>query len=170
MELKDTIRNIQDFPIEGILFHDITTLLINPVALKETIDRFTERYKDEKIDVVVGMESRGFIFATPLAIQLGCGFVPVRKPGKLPSEIEFEEYTLEYGTDRLEIHKDAVSPGVRVLIIDDLLATGGTAAATCRLIEKLGGDIVGCAFLVELDDLKGREKLGDHDIFTIIHY
>ena len=170
MELKEHIRSIQDFPKEGILFRDITTLLKNPGALAETIDRLAEFAEGRDIDVVVGMESRGFIFGTPLAVKIGRGFVPVRKPGKLPAETESEEYSLEYGTDRLEIHRDAISKGTKVLVVDDLLATGGTAAATCNLVRKLGGVVTGCAFVIELDFLNGREKLGGVDVFSVVHY
>ena len=170
MDLKDSIRGIPDFPKPGILFRDITTLLKDPKALAEAIDQLEKQYKGKKIDAVIGIESRGFIFGVPLALRLGCGFIPVRKPGKLPAATECEEYSLEYGTDKLEIHKDAVSPGMKVLIVDDLLATGGTAAATCRLVRKIGGDVAGCAFAIELDDLNGRNNLKDVEAFSLIHY
>ena len=152
------------------MFKDITTLLKDPQGFKETIDLLYNRYKDKKIDKVIGIESRGFIFGAPLAYLLGCGFVPVRKPGKLPAECESEEYTLEYGTDKIEIHKDAVSKGENILIVDDLIATGGTARAACDLIEKIGGDILECAFIVDLPDLKGKEKLGDRKIYTMVEF
>ncbi len=170
MDLKKTIRSVPDFPIEGILFYDITTMLKDAAALKECVDQITSHYKDEEIDVVVGMESRGFIFGMPLAYQLGVGFVPIRKPGKLPAETISESYTLEYGTNTLEIHKDAIEKGQKVLVVDDLLATGGTAKATCNLIEKLGGDIVGLAFVIELNFLNGRNQLAGYDIFSLLGY
>ena len=170
MDLASTIRSVPDFPIEGILFYDITTLLKNPVALRETIDRLVAEYQDKQIDIVVGMESRGFIFGMPLAYQLGVGFVPIRKPGKLPAEKISESYTLEYGLNTLEIHRDAVQPGQRVLIVDDLLATGGTAKASCNLVEKLGGTIVGLAFVIELNFLNGRSKLANHEVFSLLQY
>ena len=146
-------------PKPGINFYDITTLLKNGKGLRKVIDAFHEHYKNEKIDVVVGIEARGYFFAPAVALALGTGFVPVRKPRKLPCEVEFWEYELEYGTDRLEIHKDAIEDGQRVLIVDDVLATGGTAAAVARLVEKLGGRIAGYGFVIELDFLRGREKL-----------
>lgn len=170
MDLASTIRSVPDFPIEGILFYDITTLLKDPSALKESIDQLVERYRDAGVDVVVGIESRGFIFGTPLAYQLGVGFVPVRKPGKLPAETAAENYELEYGTNTIEIHVDAIEKGQKVLIVDDLLATGGTAQATCRLVEKLGGEVVAVAFLIELDFLRGREKLQGYNVFSLLHY
>lgn len=170
MDLKKHIRNVPDFPKPGIGFKDITTLVGHPAALKETIDRLAEPFREEKIDVVVGIESRGFIFASVLALQFGAGMVPVRKPGKLPYKTYSQEYELEYGTDSLEIHVDAIQPGQKVLIIDDLLATGGTVEATIRLVEKLGGEVVGCAFVVELDFLKGRDKLEGYRIESLVHY
>ncbi|MCB1022831.1 MAG: adenine phosphoribosyltransferase [Acidobacteria bacterium] len=168
--LKKLIREVPDFPVEGINFYDITTLLKDPDGLKQTIDGMVEHYKDKGIDVVIGMESRGFIFAAPLAHQIGAGFVPVRKPGKLPSVKTSVSYSLEYGEDTLEIHEDAVSEGTRVLIIDDLLATGGTAKATVDLVEKLNGNIVGVAFLCELSFLNGREKLSGYDVHSFLVY
>jgi adenine phosphoribosyltransferase len=170
MDLASTIRSVPDFPIEGILFYDITTLLKDPAALKESIDQLVERYRDAGVDAVVGIESRGFIFGTPLAYQLGVGFVPVRKPGKLPAETAAESYELEYGTNTIEIHVDAIEKGQKVLIVDDLLATGGTAQATCRLVKKLGGEVVAVAFLIELDFLRGREKLQGYNVFSLLHY
>ena len=170
MDLASTIRAVPNFPLEGILFYDITTLLKNPAALKETIDRLTQRYQDKQIDLVAGMESRGFIFGVPLAYRLGVGFVPIRKPGKLPAEKISETYELEYGRNTLEIHLDSIEKGQKVLIVDDLLATGGTAKASCNLIEKLGGEIVSLAFIVELSFLRGREKLEGYDIFSAVQY
>ena len=168
--LKELIREVPDFPKEGINFYDITTLLKDPNGLKETLDVMVDRYKDKEIDVVIGMESRGFIFATPLAHQIGAGFVPVRKPGKLPAKKTSVSYDLEYGQDTLEIHEDAVKEGQRVLIIDDLLATGGTAKATTDLVEKLNGNIVELAFLCELTFLKGRDKLNGYDVHSFLKY
>ena len=170
MDLASTIRGIPDFPVEGILFYDITTLLKNPQALKNTIDQLTQKYVDADIDAVVGMESRGFIFGMPLAYQLGVGFVPVRKPGKLPAETLSESYQLEYGTNTLEMHVDGVEKGQKILIVDDLLATGGTAKATCNLVERLGGQVAGLAFAIELTFLQGRDKLQGYDIFSLIAY
>jgi adenine phosphoribosyltransferase len=170
MDLVSTIRSVPDFPVEGILFYDITTMLKNPVAFKYSVDQLFERYRDQNIDVVVGMESRGFIFGSPLAYLLGVGFVPVRKPGKLPATKLAESYELEYGTNTLEIHQDGVTPGQQVLIIDDLLATGGTAKATCRLVERLGGTVAGVAFLIELNFLNGRSQLQGYDVFSLLRY
>jgi adenine phosphoribosyltransferase len=168
--LKRLIRDVPDFPTKGILFKDITTLLKNHDALAEVISRLAERYEDEDIDIVAGIESRGFIFGTPLAVELGAGFVPIRKPGKLPSKFIYREYTLEYGTNRLEMHEDAIEPGQRVLLIDDLLATGGTANASLELIEALGGEVVGAAFVIELTFLEGREAMQGRDVFTLLKY
>ncbi|MFH1539341.1 MAG: adenine phosphoribosyltransferase [bacterium] len=170
MNLADKIRAIPDFPKEGILFRDITTLLIDPAAFGESINAMYAPFSGEKIDLVVGIESRGFIFGTPIALKAGRGFVPIRKPGKLPAEVEAEEYALEYGTDRIEIHRDAVSKGRRVLLVDDLLATGGTMEAAVRLVEKLGGEVAGISFLVELADLKGRAKLGGYKVNSVVVY
>jgi adenine phosphoribosyltransferase len=167
---KRLIRNIPDFPKKGILFYDITTLLKDAKAMKAVLDQLASRYRGQKIDIVLGVESRGFIFAATLAYQLGAGFVPVRKPGKLPAETLKVTYDLEYGKDTLEIHKDAIQKGQRVLVADDLLATGGTAAAATRLIEQLGGEVAGLAFLVELEFLAGRKKLGDYDVFSLLQY
>lgn len=170
MDLKDKIRIIDDFPSKGISFKDITTLLKDADALNECIKQMAEKFKDLEIDLVVGPESRGFIFATPLAYLLGTGFVPVRKPGKLPAETVRYEYKLEYGTDALEIHKDAIIPNQRVLIVDDLLATGGTMAAAAKLVEELGGKVAGLGFLIELEDLKGRDKLKNYRVESLIKY
>jgi adenine phosphoribosyltransferase len=170
MDLAATIRSVPDFPIEGILFYDITTLLKDPAALKESIDRLTAQYQRAGVDVVVGIESRGFIFGIPLAYNLGVGFVPVRKPGKLPAETLAETYALEYGVNTLEIHKDGIEKGQKVLVVDDLLATGGTAKATCNLVEKLGGQVVGLAFAIELTFLKGRELLKGYEVFSLLQY
>jgi len=168
--IKSKIRTIPHWPKENIMFRDITTLLKSPEGFKETVDLLYKRYADKHIDMVVGIESRGFILGAPLAYLLGCGFVPVRKPGKLPAECESEEYTLEYGTDKIEIHKDAIKKGDRVLIVDDLLATGGTLNATRNLIRKLHGDVVECAVVVELVDLKGRDKIKGENLFAIVKY
>lgn len=170
MDLKEKIRVIDDFPAEGISFKDITTLLKDSEGLKECINQMAERFKGIHVDMIVGPESRGFIFATPLAYLLGTGFVPVRKPGKLPAETISYEYSLEYGTDKLEIHKDSITPGLKVLIVDDLLATGGTMFAACKLVEKLGGEVVGLGFLIELEDLNGREKLNGYKVESLIQY
>ena len=169
-ELQTYIRSVPDFPKKGIVFRDITTLIKDRRAFQKTIDIFYERYKSDRIDKVVSVESRGFIFGSALAYRLGSGFVPVRKPKKLPAPTFREEYQPEYGTDALEIHADAITKGEGVLIVDDLLATGGTSSAACTLVKKLGGEIVGLAFLIELSFLKGREKLKGYDIFSIIHY
>jgi adenine phosphoribosyltransferase len=168
--IKSKIRTIPDWPKKNIMFRDITTLLKSPDGLKETIDLLYNRYADKKIDKVVGIESRGFILAAPLAYRLGCGFVPVRKPGKLPAECESEEYSLEYGKDKIEIHKDAITKGDKVLIVDDLLATGGTMNAARNLVKRLEGEIVECACVVELPDLKGREKIKGEKFFSIVKF
>ena len=168
--LKKVIRNVSDFPKAGIVFRDITTLLKDEKAFKKSIDILYEQYKNKKIDKVVSVESRGFIFGSALAYRLGAGFVPVRKPKKLPAQTIREEYQLEYGTDSLEIHTDAIKKGEKVLVVDDLLATGGTVAATCKLIKKLGGKIVSLTFLIELTFLHGRDKLEGYDVFSIIQY
>lgn len=157
-EIKNKIRNIYDFPVKGIVFRDITTAIKDAPTMKKMIDFFVEKFKNENIDYVAGPESRGFIFGMPIAYQLGVGFIPIRKPGKLPAETIGIEYELEYGTDRIEIHKDAIEPGKRVLLIDDLLATGGTAAASAKLIQSVG-ELIGIGFAIELVDLNGREKL-----------
>lgn len=170
MNLQDYIRDIPDFPKPGILFKDITPLLSDPKASKFALDSLLELTSDLKIDKVVGIESRGFFFATLLADRLGAGFVPVRKPNKLPFDKISQEFELEYGTDRLEIHKDAISKGERVLIHDDVLATGGTAEATCKLVEELGGEIVQCNFLIELSFLNGGDRLSNYNIKSLIKY
>ena len=169
-DLKVLIRDVPDFPIPGILFKDITTLLKDPNGLARVQALFVEQYEEQQIDVVVGIESRGFIFGTPLALALNAGFVPVRKPGKLPAETIYREYSLEYGTNRLELHQDAIEPGQRVLLIDDLLATGGTAKASVELIEELGGEVVGIGFVIELSFLNGRDVLGDYNVSSLITY
>lgn len=168
--LKEMIRGVPDFPIPGILFYDITTLLKVPEGLAAVVEALIEQYRDEQVDVVAGIESRGFMFGTPLALELGAGFVPIRKPGKLPAETIFREYELEYGNNRLEIHRDAIQPGQRVLVIDDLLATGGTARASVELVEELGGVVIGVAFVVELAFLGGRETLKGYDVFALLSY
>jgi adenine phosphoribosyltransferase len=168
--LKRLIREVPDFPKPGILFYDITTLLKDPAGLKGVIDALEGHYGGSGVDLVLGIEARGFIFAPALAYALGAGFIPVRKPKKLPACTVREEYQLEYGTDCVEIHQDAIEPGQRVLIVDDLLATGGTAAAVARLVEKLGGKVAGLGFVVELDFLKGRSKLAGYDVFSLIQY
>ncbi len=168
IDLADFIRDIPDFPRKGIIFKDITPLLLDPVALDEAIIRLAEPYRDAGIEIVVGVESRGFIFGPAVARELGAGFVPIRKPGKLPHKTVGREYALEYGTDAIEMHADAVVDGTRILMLDDLLATGGTMAAACEMVEDLGGDIVGIAFLIELCFLNGRDKLTDHKIQSLI--
>ena len=168
--LKRLIREVPNFPKEGINFYDITTLLKDADGLKQTIDALADHFNGEKIDTVIGVESRGFIFAAPLAYHLGAGFVPVRKPKKLPAECVSVSYELEYGQDTLEMHKDAVGEGHKVLIVDDLLATGGTAKAVVDLVEGMNGKIVGLLFLVELDFLKGREKFNGYDVRSLIKY
>lgn len=170
MDLKDYIREIPDFPKEGINFKDITTLMQNGEVFKTTIDRFVENLKDKEVDLIVGPEARGFLMGTPVAYALGVGFVPVRKPGKLPSEIISYSYGLEYGEDTLEIHKDSIKKGQKVAIVDDLLATGGTMEATAKLIEKLGGEVVSMQFLIELKSLKGRENLSKYDVNSLVKY
>ncbi len=168
--LKQYIRSIPDFPKKGILFRDITTLLKNPTKFKQVIDVFYDKYKDKKIEAIVAAEARGFILGGALAYKLDCAFVPVRKKGKLPAEAVEVTYELEYGTDTICMHKDAIKPKERVLILDDLLATGGTAKAMRDLVKKTGGDIVGIAFMIELSDLNGRDKIKEYDIFTLIRY
>lgn len=169
-DLKKYIRSIRDFPIKGIMFRDITTLLKEPSAIKETLNQLLSISDKLKVDKVIGIESRGFIFGAMLANELKAGFVPVRKPGKLPAETESQTYQLEYGLDKIEIHKDAIQPGDKVLIHDDLLATGGTAEATCKLVEKLGGEVVQLLFLIELTFLNGREKLRKYKINSLTLY
>ncbi|BDR81868.1 adenine phosphoribosyltransferase [Clostridium tetani] len=170
MDLKDKIRVIQGFPKEGISFKDVTTILQDKEAFKYTIDTLVEELKDKNVDVVVGPEARGFLFGAPLAYALGASFVPVRKKGKLPSTTISSKYELEYGSDELEMHKDSIKPGQRVVIADDLLATGGTICSVIEMIESLGGEIVSINFLIELTDLKGREKLGKYDISSLVQY
>ena len=160
-DVKSKIRDVVDFPKEGIIFRDITTALKEPETLKVMIDYLCEQFKDVKIDYIAGIESRGFIFGMPMAYKLNAGFVPIRKPKKLPAATYSQEYDLEYGTDKIEIHQDALPEGANVLIVDDLLATGGTAEAACKLVKKTGANLVGIAFLIELEALKGREKLAD---------
>ena len=169
-DLRAKIREVPDFPKPGILFYDITTLLKDADAFREVIDRMAAQVGDTEVDVVVGMESRGFIFSAPLAYQLKAGFVPVRKLGKLPAETLEVEYELEYGTATLEIHSDAIREGQRVLIVDDLLATGGTVMGTIELVRRLGGEIAGLSFMVELGALNGREKLGEYEIHALLTY
>src|SRR5437762_1059595 len=168
--LKKLIREVPDFPKPGILFYDITTLLKDKLGFATLINALSEHYFEKKIDLVLGIEARGFIFGPALAYRLNAGFVPVRKPRKLPAETAKVTYQLEYGSDTLEIHKDAIRPGQRVLIVDDLLATGGTAAACVQLARGLGGDVAGLAFVVELDFLNGRDRFKEYDVFSLLHY
>ncbi len=170
MELAEMIRSIPDFPVEGILFRDITTLIKEPDAFQEAVDSLLDSCVGKEIDVVVAIEARGLIFGAPMAYELGAGFVPVRKPEKLPGEKISASYTLEYGTNVLEMHADAIEPGQRVLIVDDLLATGGSAKATAELVERLGGEVVGIVFLIELTDLRGIDELEGYDVFSLIKY
>ncbi|HHY90840.1 MAG TPA: adenine phosphoribosyltransferase [Clostridiales bacterium] len=170
MNLKEKIREIPDFPEKGISFKDITTLLKDGDAFRYAIDTMAKDLQDKEFDMIVGPESRGFIIGTPLAYAMKKGFIPVRKPGKLPAETIRYEYQLEYGTDQLEIHKDAIQKGQKVIVADDLLATGGTIYSTIQLVEQLGGEVVGCVFLIELTYLNGREKLKDYDVRTLIQY
>src|SRR5580692_6471822 len=169
-QLKHLIREVPDFPKKGILFYDITTLLKDKVGFATLIDKFSEYYIGQKIDVVLGIEARGFIFGPALAYRLNAGFVPVRKPGKLPAATVKQDYALEYGLATLEMHKDAIRKGERVIIVDDLLATGGTAEATTKLAASLGAEVVGLGFVVELDFLKGRDKRREYDVFSLLHY
>jgi adenine phosphoribosyltransferase len=169
-ELRAKIREIPDFPKPGILFYDITTLLKDPVAYKESIDLMLAPWRDDKVDLVVGMESRGFIFSAPMAYLLDAGLVPVRKLGKLPAETITVEYALEYGSNTLEIHRDSIQPGQRVLVVDDLLATGGTVRGTIDLVERLQGEVVGLGFLVELEFLKGRDRLQGLRVESVVRY
>ncbi|MDP1809373.1 MAG: adenine phosphoribosyltransferase [Actinomycetota bacterium] len=170
MDLKVNIRDVPDFPKPGILFKDITPLLSNGLAFTHAIDTIAEHFAGQKIDVVLGAEARGFILGGALAYKLGCGFVPARKPGKLPHAVTQAIYDLEYGTDALEVHRDSIAPGQRVLIVDDVLATGGTAGAKAELVRKMAGEVAGLAFLIELKFLDGRAKLGDYDIYSLIAY
>ena len=171
-KIKAKIRTVPHWPKQGIMFRDITTLLKDSEGLKRTIELFVERYNDSKIDVIVGIESRGFITGSILAHELGLGFIPIRKPGKLPADTISEEYELEYGTDKIEIHKDAIKEGDKVLLVDDLVATGGTAIAACKLIEKLGGKIVECCFIIDLPDVGGKKKLLDagYKVFNLVEF
>ncbi|MEI0612648.1 MULTISPECIES: adenine phosphoribosyltransferase [Brachyspira] len=170
MDLKNYIRNIQDYPKEGILFRDITTLLKDKDAFKFAIDSMAKQVEDKKIDYIVGAESRGFLIGSALAYRLNCGFVPVRKKGKLPCKTISEEYALEYGTDSLYMHEDAINKGANVLIVDDLIATGGTALAMMKMVERLGGNIVGSSFLIELKELNGRKDISKYPVNVLIEY
>jgi adenine phosphoribosyltransferase len=170
IDLKNLIRDVPDFPKPGILFKDITPLLSSAEAFKQTIGQMADRYRDQKIEAVVAAEARGFIFAAPLALELGVGFTPIRKPGKLPYQTHTHEYDLEYGSDKLQIHVDGVGRGSRVLVVDDLLATGGTVEACCKLVEKVGGQVVECCFLIELAFLEGRSKLSHRKIFSLLTF
>ncbi len=169
-ELKKLIREVPDFPKQGILFYDITTLLKDKAGFRKVIDHLTERIRPFGADLVLGIEARGFIFAPALAYNLNAGFVPVRKPNKLPAAVERITYELEYGMDTLEMHKDAVKPGMRVVVADDLLATGGTSLATIRLVERLGGQVVAVSFVIELEALKGRERLKGYEVLSLLQY
>jgi adenine phosphoribosyltransferase len=169
-DIKAKIRAIPNWPKDGIMFRDITTLIKDPRGFKDTCDILYKQYRNKDIDIIAGIESRGFIFGAVLAYLLNKSFVPIRKPGKLPAECICQEYELEYGTDKIEVHKDAIGAGDKVLIADDLLATGGTMKAACQLIESLGGEVVGCAFVVELTDLKGREKLTGYELFKLVEF
>jgi adenine phosphoribosyltransferase len=168
--LKALVRTVPDFPKPGILFYDITTLLKDKTGFAKLIDAMASHYLEHKVDLVLGIEARGFIFGPALAYRLNAGFVPVRKPGKLPAKTARVSYDLEYGSDAVEIHVDAIQPGQRVVLVDDLLATGGTMEATVKLVKQLGGEIVGLAFAVELDFLKGRERFKEYDVFSLLHY
>ncbi len=170
MDLRDKIRNIQDFPQEGVLFRDITTLLKDAEGMKEAIDQMTAKLEGVDFDLVLGPESRGFIFGMPVAYNMGKGFVPVRKAGKLPAEVVSKEYALEYGTATIEMHKDAIQPGQKVVIVDDLMATGGTAKAIVEMVEEMGGEVAAMLFLIELDFLEGRKVLPGYKIDSVIHY
>lgn len=170
MELKDYIRSIQDYPKEGILFRDITTLLKDKDAFKLAIDKMEEQVKDKKVDLIVGAESRGFLIGSALAYKMNCGFIPVRKKGKLPYKTISEEYALEYGTDTLYMHEDAIKKGDNVLVVDDLIATGGTALAMIKMVEKLGGNVIGSSFLIELEELNGRKEIEKYPINILIKY
>jgi len=170
MDLKSMIRNVKDFPVEGICFKDITTLLKDGKAFRHAIKQMAEAVKEKEVELVAGPEARGFLIGAPLAFELGVGFIPARKSGKLPAETISSEYELEYGKDVLEMHKDAIKKGQKVLVVDDLLATGGTIYSTIEMVEKLGGVVVGVAFLIELTFLSGRENLKNYDVFSIIKY
>lgn len=168
--LKDTIRTVPHWPIEGVMFRDITTLLVDGEAFRQACDELHARYKSQRIDKIVGIESRGFIFGSVLAYLLGVGFVPARKPGKLPARTVSQEYTLEYGTDKVEMHEDAIAKGEKVLVVDDLIATGGTASAVVKLVERLGGTVHEIAFIIDLPDLKGKDKLKGYRIFSMMEF
>lgn len=170
MDLKQAIRTIPDFPQEGIMFRDITTLIKDADALNESIKQFCDLLKDVEFDYVLGPESRGFIFGVPVAYAMHKGFIPVRKPGKLPCEVVAKEYDLEYGSSRLEMHKDALKPGDKVIIVDDLIATAGTSKAICELVESVGAEVVSLLFAIELEDLNGREVLKDYDVKSLMKY
>jgi len=170
MNLKEKIRTVPNWPIKGVMFRDITSLLIVPEAFRAACDMLYDRYKNMDFDKIVGIDARGFFFASVLAYKLGKGFVPVRKKGKLPPETVCQEYSLEYGTNTVEIRDDAIKKGEKVLIVDDLIATGGTVAAAAKLVEKLGGEVVECAFIIELPELKGREKIKEYKIFTLTEF
>ncbi|MCD7839741.1 MAG: adenine phosphoribosyltransferase [Erysipelotrichaceae bacterium] len=170
MDLKEYIADIPDFPSEGVLFRDVTPLLADKDAYKESIRLLADFAKDKNIDVVAGPEARGFLFGCPVAVELGCGFVPIRKPGKLPREVVSKEYSLEYGTNEIQMHSDSIKPGQNVLIVDDLLATGGTVEAAVSLIEQMGGNVVGIAFLIELEALKGIDLLKGYDVYSVLKY
>ncbi len=169
-DFKEYIRDVPDFPKPGILFRDITPLLSHPRAFRAAIDTMAERYRDQQIDAIVAAEARGFIFAAPLALHLGVGFVPIRKPGKLPFDTHSFHYELEYGVDTLEMHVDGVAAGQRILVVDDLLATGGTVGACCRLLEHVGAEIVGCAFMIELTGLGGANAIAPYPVFSLLQY
>lgn len=169
-DIKAVIRTIPDFPIKGIQFRDITTLLLDAGTFRKTCDRFYDHYKGKGVTKVAGVESRGFVFGAVLAYKLGVGFIPIRKPGKLPAKTIAEEYELEYGKSCVEVHSDAVAKGDRIVLVDDLIATGGTAAASARLLERLGGTVVGCAFVVDLPDLHGKEKLARYPVLTLVAF
>lgn len=168
--LRSFVRDIQDYPTEGVMFRDIAPLLGDGAAFASAVDALVDEFSGASIDRVVGIEARGFIFASAVAYRIGAGFVPVRKAGKLPWAVVREEYRLEYGTDKLEIHRDAIHPGEQILIIDDVLATGGTASATARLVETLGGVIAGLGFVIELDELGGRSRMGDRNVKSLLHF
>lgn len=170
MDLREKIRVIEDFPKEGISFKDITTLIADGEGLKASVDKIVDNLKDKNIDLIVGPEARGFIFGVPVAYALGVGFIPVRKPGKLPGETISVDYSLEYGQDQLQIHKDAIKPGQRVAIVDDLLATGGTIEAVAKLVEQAGGEVVSLDFAIELTELHGKDKLKGYDVFSLVKY
>jgi len=170
MDMAGLIRDVPDFPVKGILFKDITTLIRNADAFREVIDWMAAHYAKSRVDRVVAIEARGYIFGAPLAYKLGAGFVPVRKPGKLPAKTISESYSLEYGTNTLEMHEDGIEPGQRVLVVDDLLATGGSARAAIRLVERLGGQVIGVAFMIELDFLRGRDMIEGYDALSLIHF